>query len=306
MTVPALRADGLRDTPMRDIDDNEKLWYFRSAFNVAALNCQSPQHFRIADDYNLFLKTHKRELDRINKIVEDILSQALWHRLCPHPRYRKHAGLQLLRLPADQVRLLRRRAGAGPGSCSLAIQRAGRASRARALPQLEGVFERFYASYENYQTDLQKWIALYGSPEMRAAQAGQQQGTIQSVSNPSTTTPTSAPPVLPTTLPTTGPFSGAADRLNLRRIPRRDQSTRDPVPDVDPLARRASRWCRSHFRRCRLGHQRLVLIGARDHIVADAVDLRLGHHRGEADHAVVLQRAAMDDRLPVFRAGKRA
>lgn len=54
MTVPALRADGLRDTPMRDIDDNEKLWYFRSAFNVAALNCQNPQHYRIADDYNAF------------------------------------------------------------------------------------------------------------------------------------------------------------------------------------------------------------------------------------------------------------
>lgn len=208
MTLPARRADGLRDTPMRDIDDNEKLWYFRSAFNVAALNCQSPQHFRIADDYNLFIKTHKRELDRVNKVVEESYRKRYG---TGYARIRDTENTQVYNFFAfpptkydfcDAALVLGQEAVALPSNELVGFS-------ARALPQLEGVFERFYASYENYQTDLQKWIALYGSPEMRAAQAGQQQGTIQSVSNPSTTTPTSAPPVLPTTLPTTGPFSGS-------------------------------------------------------------------------------------------------
>lgn len=210
MTVPALRPDGLRDTPMRDIDDNEKLWYFRAAFNVAALNCQSPQHFRIADDYNLFLKTHKRELDRVNKTVEE--------------KYRKRYGTGYARIRdtentqvynffafppvkydfCDAALVLGQEAAALPSKDLLGFS-------IRALPQLEGVFDRFYASYESYQSDLEKWIALYGSPEMRAAQAAKaaQQGTVQSVSNPAAPAPTSKPPMLPTTLPNSGPYSGS-------------------------------------------------------------------------------------------------
>ncbi|WP_152414452.1 hypothetical protein [Blastomonas sp. AAP53] len=205
MTVPALRADGLRDTPMRDIDDNEKLWYFRSALNVAALNCQNPQHFRIADDYNLFLKTHKRELDRVNKIVED--------------KYRKRYGSGYARIRdtentqvynffafppvksdfCNAALVLGQEAAALPSKDLVAFG-------ARALPSLEGVFDRFYASYESYQTDLQRWIALYGSPEMRAAQAAQMgpAGTIQPAATTTTAPAPGSPPSLPTVLPSSG------------------------------------------------------------------------------------------------------
>lgn len=212
MALPALRADGLRDTPMRDIDDNEKLWYFRAALNVAALNCQSPQHFRIADDYNLFIKTHKRELDRINKLVE--------------ANYRKRYGTGYARIRdtentqvynffafppvkydfCDAALVLGQEANALPSKDLVTFS-------ARALPTLEGVFDRFYATYENYQTDLQKWIALYGSPEMRAAQAASASSTVQPVNAPATApgvVPSNAPatssnpPVLPTVLPSSG------------------------------------------------------------------------------------------------------
>ncbi len=208
MAVPALRADGLRDTPMRDIDDNEKLWYFRAAFNVAALNCQNPQHFRIADDYNLFLKTHKRELDRINKIVED--------------KYRKRYGTGYARIRDTENTQVYNFFAFPPVKsdfCNAALVLGQEAAAlpskelvtfsARALPALEGVFDRFYASYESYQTDLQKWIALYGSPEMRAAQAGQMGATVQPAASTSNgaapaATPTGNPPKLPTVLPSSG------------------------------------------------------------------------------------------------------
>ncbi|MFN3820191.1 hypothetical protein [Blastomonas sp.] len=205
MALPPLRADGLRDTPMRDINDNEKLWYFRSALNVAALNCQSPQHFRIADDYNQFIKTHKRELDRVNKVVEE--------------SYRKRYGTGFARIRdtentqvynffafppvkydfCDAALVLGQEAAALPSSELVSFAM-------RALPQLEGVFDRFYASYESYQTDLQKWIALYGSPEMRAAQAGQANVMVQPTGAPAAVqpTPSSQPPVLPTVLSNSG------------------------------------------------------------------------------------------------------
>ncbi|PXW72981.1 hypothetical protein C7451_111103 [Blastomonas natatoria] len=208
MAIPMLRADGLRDTPMRDIDDNEKLWYFRAAFNVAALNCQNPQHYRIADDYNQFLKTHKRELDRVNKVVEE--------------KYRKRYGTGYARIRdtentqvynffafppvkgdfCDAALVLGQEAVALPSKDLVTFS-------VRALPTLEGVFDRFYASYESYQSDLQKWIALYGSPEMRAAQAAQA-GTSPTVqpalgTAPGNAAPTSNnPPVLPTVLPSSG------------------------------------------------------------------------------------------------------
>ena len=208
MAIPALRADGLRDTPMRDIDDNEKLWYFRAAFNVAALNCQNAQHYRIADDYNLFLNTHKRELDRINKVVED--------------KYRKRYGTGYARIRdtentqvynffafppvksdfCDAALILGQEAVALPSKELVAFS-------VRALPTLEGVFDRFYASYESYQSDLQKWIALYGSPEMRAAQAaqmGQASPAVQPVGGAAAApgaAPAGQPPKLPTVLPTT-------------------------------------------------------------------------------------------------------
>jgi hypothetical protein len=208
MAIPALRADGLRDTPMRDIDDNEKLWYFRAAFNVAALNCQNAQHYRIADDYNQFLKTHKRELDRINKVVED--------------KYRKRYGTGYARIRdtentqvynffafppvksdfCDAALILGQEAVALPSKELVAFS-------VRALPTLEGVFDRFYASYESYQSDLQKWIALYGSPEMRAAQAaqmGQASPSVQPAGGAAAApgaAPAGQPPKLPTVLPTT-------------------------------------------------------------------------------------------------------
>ena len=208
MTLPMLRADGLRDTPFRDIDDNEKLWYFRAAFNVAALNCQSPQHFRIADDYNLFLQTHKRELDRVNKAVE---AQYRTRYGTGYDRIRDTQNTQVYNFFAlppvkydfcDAALILGQEAVLLPSKDLVTFS-------VRAMPQLEGVFDRFYASYENYQTDLQRWIALYGSPDMRAAQAGQTT-LVQPAVNTGPVPTGTPPPALPTVLPATGPFASGS------------------------------------------------------------------------------------------------
>lgn len=42
MTIPPVGLDGVRVTPNRGLSRDEQIWHFRSALNVAALNCQGP------------------------------------------------------------------------------------------------------------------------------------------------------------------------------------------------------------------------------------------------------------------------
>lgn len=162
MLIPPLRPDGLRQTLNRDLTSEEVLWHFRSAFNVAALNCQDAEYFRMTDDYNLFLATHKRALDRANKAIEaqfrseygrdsarirDTHSTQVYNFFSLPPVKSDFCdaalalGLESTITPSDQIDLF----------------------AARALPQLEGVFDRFFAAYEQYNRDLAEWMVLYGS-----------------------------------------------------------------------------------------------------------------------------------------------
>ncbi|HBM71722.1 MAG TPA: hypothetical protein DD436_03650, partial [Erythrobacter sp.] len=43
MTIPRVNSLGQRETVHLGISDDEKVWHFRSAWNVAALNCLDPQ-----------------------------------------------------------------------------------------------------------------------------------------------------------------------------------------------------------------------------------------------------------------------
>ena len=59
MTIPPLGIDGIRVTPNRGLSREENIWHFRSAINVAALNCQGPVWGQIATEYNKFIIVHK-------------------------------------------------------------------------------------------------------------------------------------------------------------------------------------------------------------------------------------------------------
>jgi hypothetical protein len=60
--VPILNADGTRKTINSGISSPLTIWNFRSAYNVAALNCQKPQHADILIGYKKFLVAHKKGL----------------------------------------------------------------------------------------------------------------------------------------------------------------------------------------------------------------------------------------------------
>ena len=70
LTVPPLGFDGFRSSPNRLLTPDENVWHFRSALNVAALNCQGPVWGQIATEYNKFIVVHKNRLGQIGKAID--------------------------------------------------------------------------------------------------------------------------------------------------------------------------------------------------------------------------------------------
>jgi len=164
MTVPVMGIDGVRNTVNYNLDPVQTLWHFRSAFNVAALNCQSPAHFRIADDYNLFIKLNEKTLAATNRTLES--------------RYREQFGPDYRRVRDTHSTQVYNYFALPPVKsdfCDAALRLGQEAVLTPpeeitsfamvALPQLEMVFDRFYQAYERYEQDLVMWNALYGDGE---------------------------------------------------------------------------------------------------------------------------------------------
>ncbi|MEM1133638.1 MAG: hypothetical protein AAGH53_11930 [Pseudomonadota bacterium] len=210
MAIPAVGADGLRLTPNRGIGELETLWHFRAAYNVAALNCQETKHAPMADEYNQFLRTHRSELTRANRAIEN--------------KYRREHGSSFRRvrdthstrvynffsLPpvrgefCDSAFLLGRRSLNVPSNELVGFA-------ATALPELEGVFNRFFADYEQYERDLAAWNSIYGqgAPQRLQAVDGMN-GTARPLqSNPFDPPATTQPdPATPSTSETAMPTDG--------------------------------------------------------------------------------------------------
>ncbi|MFM9936331.1 MAG: hypothetical protein ACKVOL_09035, partial [Novosphingobium sp.] len=70
LTIPPVDATGLRQSVNRNITPAQSLWNLRSAFNVAALNCNGPGHAEILPRYKVFLKANAKVLTAANKKVD--------------------------------------------------------------------------------------------------------------------------------------------------------------------------------------------------------------------------------------------
>ena len=70
LVVPALLPNGVRQTVNASASPVQKLWNLRSAYNVAALNCQQPQHAPILANYKTFLTEHVKTLAATNRKVD--------------------------------------------------------------------------------------------------------------------------------------------------------------------------------------------------------------------------------------------
>lgn len=158
--IPPLGANGVRQTVNAGITPNQTVWNFRSAYNVAALSCQKPEHADILDGYKLFLKAHKTGLARANTGV--------------NTEFRKRHGAAYVR-PREAYMTKVYNYYAFPPTlnnfcdAALIVARESRtvkpaeltAFATRSLAALDKVFDSFFISFEQYRADAAAWDAKY-------------------------------------------------------------------------------------------------------------------------------------------------
>jgi hypothetical protein len=160
MVIPAVGADGVRMTVNTRLSPTQALWNYRSAYNVAALNCVQPEHADILVGYRAFLKKHARVLSSANRALDAEFRAKHGARfIAPRETYMT----QVYNYFANPVTL-----GAFCDA-TLATSRSAQlvesadleAFSAAELVKIEQVFEAFFRAYEQYRIDAANWDAQY-------------------------------------------------------------------------------------------------------------------------------------------------
>ena len=170
MQLPPLQADGQRTTLNSNLDDNTALWHFRSAWNVAALNCLGSDQTAILQGYASFLKKYSRALAAANAAIDQRFirqsgSQARGIRA--REAYMTQLYNYFALPPANEAFC---NAALGLASEYLAAPPASASELAAAgLPRFEAVFQDFFRQYQEYQVASaawdERWGAMYGSSQ---------------------------------------------------------------------------------------------------------------------------------------------
>lgn len=160
MTIPPLGVDGVRQTVNAHLTPNQTLWNFRSAFNVAALNCLRPEHGEIVVGYRAFLKKHARALTAANRGVDaEFKSKHGARFIAPREAYMTQvynyfANPVTLRAFCDATLTMVRSLELVPSADLTTFSQA-------ELPKIDQVFEAFFRAYEQYRADAANWDAKY-------------------------------------------------------------------------------------------------------------------------------------------------
>jgi len=170
MLLPPMQADGQRTTLNSNLDDNTALWHFRSAWNVAALNCLGADQTAILQGYSSFLKKYSRGLAAANAAIDQRFvrqngSQARGIRA--REAYMTQVYNYFALPPANEAFC---NAALGIANEYLAAPPASASELAAAgLPRFEAVFQGFFRQYQEYQVASaawdERWGAMYGSSQ---------------------------------------------------------------------------------------------------------------------------------------------
>ncbi|MFN3452066.1 MAG: hypothetical protein ACK4ZE_07890 [Sphingorhabdus sp.] len=193
MNIPPVGVDGVRVTPNRNLSRDEKIWHFRSALNVAALNCQGPVWGQIATEYNKFIIIHKVLLSKTSKTVD-------------REYVARYPGKNGLRVRDTRMTDLYNYFALPPVRaqyCDMSLRKLTEANTVPtgALPEyaiggladIDGVFVNFYDAYVKYERDLAEWNMKYAPKPVYA---------------PMPTSNMAAPPITAPASPTSTPKPG--------------------------------------------------------------------------------------------------
>ena len=176
MAIPTVETvSGVRQTVNANLTPAQTTWNLRSALNVAALNCQAPEHASLVDNYGQKLKLHARELAATNRALESEFRQRYGGTFRDvQDSYMTQVYNYFALPPANQnfckvaYDLSHEVILVAPGELGVYA--------ASALPRIEAVFENFFRAYEQYRVDLQAWDSQYGPPTVTT--------TVQGYANP--------------------------------------------------------------------------------------------------------------------------
>lgn len=193
MTIPPIGVDGVRVTPNRGLSRDEQIWHFRSALNVAALNCQGPVWGQIATEYNKFIVTHKVLLSKTSKTVD-------------REYIARYPGQNGLRVRDTRMTDLYNYFALPPVRaqyCDMALRKVteGNLVPKEALPEyaiggltdIDGIFVNFYNAYVQYERDLADWNMKYAPKPVYAPLPSSNVTTPPVTNMPVSTAPVSSP-----------------------------------------------------------------------------------------------------------------
>jgi hypothetical protein len=196
MSIPSRGPDGKYLTVLRNLTDDQRVWYFRSAWNVAALNCVGPEYQPILDGYGAFLKDNVKALKAVNQRIDKSYRSN-------YPTAREAIAARELTMtmvynyyaqPPARAEFCQ--AAMRVASLAAATPKPDAAALAAAnFASFEAPFENFFTAYEQYQRESAAWDAQYGArygtsqPGYMAVQAARAAGIPQvGLSNPASTT----------------------------------------------------------------------------------------------------------------------
>ena len=161
MTIPPVGLDGIRVTPNRGLSRDEQIWHFRSALNVAALNCQGPVWGQIATEYNKFIVIHKALLSKTSKSVDREYVK----------RYPRQNGLRIRDTRMTDLYNYFALPPVRAQYCDMALRKLQEVNQVpkEALPEyamgsladIDNVFVNFYDAYAKYERDFADWNMRY-------------------------------------------------------------------------------------------------------------------------------------------------
>jgi hypothetical protein len=162
--IPPFAIDGVRETPNRWLSRDEAIWNFRSALNVAAINCRGPIWGQIATDYNQLLTVHKTRLAQVTKAVDTEYKvkypgqNALRVRDTKSTELYNYFALPPVKQEFCDAAMVKTKEALLVPSAAFSEYAVG------ALVDLDGIFIRFFDAYAKYERDLADWNQRYGPP----------------------------------------------------------------------------------------------------------------------------------------------
>lgn len=163
MKIPPMGPDGKRITVNSNLSDDRLVWHFRSAWNVAALNCLAAEHQPVLEGYRAFLANNVRTLRAVNDRIEKTYND----------RFRpRRAAIVARDGESTQVYNFFANPAARGGFCVAALDVANRFAAApntaalafaqENFPVLMAPLENFFNEYEAYQRAAAEWDEKYG------------------------------------------------------------------------------------------------------------------------------------------------